>query len=299
MFTWQCAFRIVLLLILSSVGVLHSSLAQEADQVEDPAAWKKDLIGKLAGSQAGFQNWAEGGVNTLAFSSGLDGAAERTSGGWHQKYQSRLAFGLVKQDTSDVRKAEDMIRLQATFQHLGTGSLDKFSPTVALTARSQFVAGFNYEKNPFEETKALPIKVSDFLSPGTFSQAVGMTYQHSEYLSQRLGVGGKQTVVLDEELRELYSLDADQTVRVEFGIEAYTEYQKEIFTNVNVKSTLGLFASFNKPDSPDMFWETQVGMKVNSWLQVNFEWGVLYDEDVSKNVQLKEIFSVGVSYQFL
>ena len=126
-----------------------------------------------------------------------------------------------------------------------------------------------------------------------------MTYQHSEYLSQRLGVGGKQTVVLDEELRELYSLDADQTVRVEFGIEAYTEYQKEIFTNVNVKSTLGLFASFNKPDSPDMFWETQVGMKVNSWLQVNFEWGVLYDEDVSKNVQLKEIFSVGVSYQFL
>lgn len=299
MFTWQCAFRIVLLLILSSVGVLHSSLAQEADQVEDPAAWKKDLIGKLAGSQAGFQNWAEGGVNTLAFSSGLDGAAERTSGGWHQKYQSRLAFGLVKQDTSDVRKAEDMIRLQATFQHLGTGSLDKFSPTVALTARSQFAAGFNYEKNPFEETKALPIKVSDFLSPGTFSQAVGMTYQHSEYLSQRLGVGGKQTVVLDEELRELYSLDADQTVRVEFGIEAYIEYQKEIFTNVNVKSTLGLFASFNKPDSPDMFWETQVGMKVNSWLQVNFEWGVLYDEDVSKNVQLKEIFSVGVSYQFL
>lgn len=299
MFKWQSALATVLFFAVTSLGVLHSAAAQEAEQSEDLSVWKTDLIGKLAGSQAGFQNWAEGGVNTLAISSGLDGVAERTSGGWNQKYQSRMTFGLVKQDTMAFRKAEDLIRLQATFQHMGSGTLDKFSPTVAFTARSQFASGFNYEKNPFKKKRPLPVKVSDFLSPGTFSQAIGMTYQHSDYLSQRLGIGGKQTVVLEEELRELYNLDDDQTVRVEIGIEAYTEYEKEIFSNVNVKSTLGLFASFNKPEAPDMFWETQVAMKVNSWLQVNFEWGVLYDEDVSNDIQLKEFFSVGVSYNFL
>ena len=31
----------------------------------DAAAWKPSLIAKVAGAQVGFQNWAEGGVNTL------------------------------------------------------------------------------------------------------------------------------------------------------------------------------------------------------------------------------------------
>ena len=273
--------------------------AQNADEEAEPEIWKKTLVTKLAGSQASFQNWAEGGINTLALSSGVDGRFESGVGNWNRRYDLRLAYGLVKQDTLEFRKAEDIVRFGATFKHKGDGSLGNFQPTVALSARSQMAPGYNYDKNQFEVKRPLPQKVSDFLSPGVFSQAVGMTYQHSEWLSQRFGIGGKQTLVLIDRLRELYNMDMDQTVRVEIGLEAYTEYEQEIFTNVHVKSMLGLFAAFNKPESPDLLWENMLTMKVNSWLQFNVEWAVLRDDDVSKRFQFKEVFTVGIVYHVL
>lgn len=277
-----------------------SAIAQESGApATDPAAWKSDLTAKLAGSQASFQNWAEGGVNTLAFSSGLDGKWERTSRGWNQLYESRFAFGMVKQDTLDFRKAEDIIRLTATYRYSGDGSLDKVSPTVSFRARSQFASGYNFEKNQFKVKRPLPQKVSDLLSPGVFTQALGMTYSHRPWLTQRVGLGGKQTVVLIERLRELYNMDIDETVRVEVGFEAYTDFDKELFTNVHLKSTVGLFAAFNKPESPDLLWESTLAMKVNSWLQFNVDWAVMRDDDVSRRFQFKEVFSVGVVYHIL
>lgn len=277
------------------------TLAQEAPAppAPDPALWKSSLTAKLAGSQASFQNWAEGGVNTLAFSSGLDGKWERTKRGWNQVYESRFAFGLVKQDTLDFRKAEDIIRLTATYRYTGDGGLDKLSPTVALRARSQFAPGYNFEKNQFKKKRPLPQKVSDVLSPGVFTQALGMTYTYRPWLTQRVGLGGKQTVVLIERLRELYNMEIDETVRVEVGLEAYTDFDKELFTNVHLKSSLGLFAAFNKPEKPDLLWENSLAMKVNSWLQFNVDWAVMRDDDVSRRFQFKEVFSVGIVYHIL
>ena len=265
----------------------------------DSSLWKPEAIGKLAGSQAGFQNWAEGGVNTFAFSVGIDGKAERQKSGWHQKSTAKLSFGLVKQDTLDFRKAEDLIRLSATFNYSGEGFLNNLRPTVAVMARTQFAPGFNFEKNPLGDGRRPPIKVSDFMSPGTFTQSIGMTYQAKPWISQRLGIGGKETVVLIEQLRPLYKVEPDKTVRLEIGMEAITDFDKEIFKNVFYKSTLGLFAAFNKPESPDLIWENTVNMKVNSWLHVNLDWAVLYDTDVSNAAQFKEVFSVGISYKLL
>ena len=265
----------------------------------DSSLWAPEVVGKLSGSQAGFQNWAEGGVNTFAFSVGIDGKAERNKAGWHQKTTGKLSFGLVKQDTLDFRKAEDLIRLSATFNYSGKGFLDNLRPTVAFLARSQFSPGFNFEKNPLGDGRRPPIKVSDFMSPGTFTQSVGMTYQAKPWVSQRLGIGGKETVVMIEQLRPLYKLKPDQTVKLEIGLEAFTDFDKEIFKNVFYKSTIGLFAAFNKPDSPDLIWENNLNMKVNSWLQVNLDWAVLFDNDVSAKAQFKEIFSVGISYRLI
>ena len=275
------------------------SFAQDAEDEVDPEAWKKSLVTKLAGSQASFQNWAEGGINTLALSSGVDGRWEKSAGSWNRRYDMRLAYGLVKQDTLDFRKAEDIIRLNATFKHTEVGSLSALTPTLSLTARSQFAPGYNFDKNQFKVKRPLPQKVSDILSPGVFTQALGMTYQFRPYLSQRLGLGGKQTVVLIERLRELYNMEIDESVRVEFGLEAYTELEKELATNIHLKSTLGLFAAFNKPESPDLLWENVLNMKVNSWLQFNVEWVVLRDDDVSKKFQFKEVFTVGIVYHIL
>ena len=293
--------RFSVLFLISSCFLSHFSWARQNVASPDSSLgqWSPEVVGRLAGSQVGFQNWAEGGVNTLAFSVGVDGKTERDRGGWQQKIAGKLSFGLVKQDTLSFRKAEDLIRFSVTLNYNGNGFLDKIHPTIAFQARTQFASGFNFVKNPFGDGRTPPVKVSAFMSPGTFTQSVGMTYQVRPWISQRLGVGAKETVVTLAKLRRLYNLDPKESVRYEVGLEAFTDFDKELFKNVFVKSTLGLFAAFNTPESPDLIWENVVNMKVNSWLQVNLEWSVLYDKDVSTKAQLKEVFSVGISYHIL
>ncbi|MDA1028160.1 MAG: DUF3078 domain-containing protein [Bacteroidetes bacterium] len=296
--TVRATSRIGLVLLVAGSTLSQLSFAQTAPD-STKGLWKSEVIGRLAGSQVGFQNWAEGGVNTLAFSVGIDGNTEVDRGGWQQKLDAKLRFGLVKQDTLQFRKAEDLIRLSATFNYNGAGFLDKLHPTAAIQARTQFASGFNFEKNPFGDGRRPPVKVSAFLAPATITQSVGMTYQARPWISQRFGIAGKETIVTIAELRPLYNVDPDKSVRYELGIEAFTDFNKELFKNVFIKSTLGLFAAFNTPESPDLIWENVVNMKVNSWLQVNFEWSVLYDKDVSDQAQLKEVLSVGLSYHIL
>lgn len=275
-------------------------LAQHtAPDSTDTAAWRPSLIAIVAGSQVGFQNWAEGGVNTLGLNLGLDGKLEKTTARWTQTHEVRLGYGFVKQDTLDVRKAEDIIRIASAFEFTGGVFFGELNPTFAFQFRSQFSPGYNYKKNPLNDGRTPPVRVSDLMSPGTFQQSIGLTYTPNNWLKQRIGVGAKETVVLIEKLRVLYGVDPDKQARYEVGLESYSEFDREIASNVHYKSTLGLFAAFNQLESPDLLWENFVIMKVNSWLSVNFEWVVFYDTDVSSKTQFKEIFSVGVSYILL
>ncbi len=281
------------------IAAIPVAAQEQAPDSTDAAAWKPSLIAKTAGSQVGFQNWAEGGVNTLGLNLGLDGKLEKTTVGWTQTHEMRFGYGLVKQDTLDVRKAEDIIRIASALEFTGGGFFGKLTPTFAFQFRSQFAPGYNYQNNPLGDGRTPPVKVSDLMSPGTFQQSIGLTFTPNEWFKQRIGLGAKETVVVIEKLRVLYGVDADRQIRYEAGIETFSEFDREIATNVHYKSTLGVFAAFNKPENPDLLWENYVTMKVNNWLVVNFEWVVIYDTDVSSKAQFKEVFSVGVSYILL
>ncbi len=297
------SFRTLTLIVGLAACLVPLAAAQDAPVVTAPvdtaAAWKTDLVAKLAASQAGYQNWREGGINTVAFTVSVNGKAARTVGAWQQTYQGRLAFGQIKQDTLDFRKADDVIRLVASLQYNGRGFFATFNPTVAVEARSQFAAGFNFDEDPFGHGRRPPVKVSAFLSPGTFSQALGLTYDPVDWFTQRFGVGTKETVVLIERFRPLYGVDPDRSVRFQAGLEARTEIDRELVKNVRLQSTLGLFAAFNQPDTPDVLWENLILMQINEYLSVNFEFVTLFDKDLSDDAQFKEVLSLAVALTLL
>ncbi len=276
--------------------------AQEAEDAAAPdslrlGAWAVDLAGTLSASQAAYRNWTEGGISSLALTSSFGGSAERSSNRWTQAYELRLAFGIIKQDTLDVRKADDVIRLSAAYRYRGRGFFRTFKPTVAAEARTQFAAGYSYDEVPPElEGRATPVKVSDFMAPGVFTQTVGLTYEPAPWLRQRFGVGLKETVVAIERLRPLYALDPGSPVRFEAGFDAQTAVDREVFENVRLQSTLGLFSAFSQiGELPDVSWQNIVTMQVNRWLGVNLEFTTLYDRDISRALQVKEVLSVGVT----
>lgn len=272
----------------------------EADTL---GAWDLTLSSKLSASQAAYSNWTEGGISTVALTTGISGKANRTTRRWEQTYDLRLAFGFIKQDTLDVRKADDVIRLSAALQYEGEGFFQRFNPTVAAEARTQFADGFNYDKVPPKldpdqgPGPSLPVKVSDFMSPGVFTQTIGLTYDPRPWFTQRFGLSAKQTAVTIQRLRPVYGLRPSRPVRVEAGLASTTEVDRLIFENVRLKSTLSLFAAFNETDQlPDATFENIITMQVNQWLGVDFELTTLYDRDISSELQVKEILSVGFTF---
>lgn len=288
------ALRMSLVLLAVTLGA-QPICAQDADTT----TWEKNVIGNASLTQVGFQNWSEGGVNSLAISTGIDGTFSRVSGPWRQTHEVRLAYGVVKQDTLDFRKAEDLIQLKSAFTYQGEGFFQRFNPVIAATLRTQFYEGLNFDRDPTGAGRELPAKVSDFFSPATLTQSIGLSYKPSPWFSQRLGLAAKETIVMIERLRPLYAVDMDRTARIEGGLEAVSQFNKEIATNVRYKSSLSVFAAFNQANKPDLIWENLVAMKVNSWLSVNFEFVALLDRDISNEIQLKEVFAVGFSYILL
>lgn len=293
--------RLYWLTTLLAIGLLgggtRPACAQET--VSDTAqtnGWTTDLTAKLSTSQSAFNNWSEGGLNTLALTSTIDGKAVRETNRWEQTYAMRLSLGLVQQDTLDVRKSTDLIRLNASLQYKGRGFFQVLNPTIAGELRTQFAPGFNYDKDPFELGREPPVKISDFFSPARVSQSLGLTYEPDSWFSQRLSVAGKQTVVLVKRLRPLYDVQTDRTMRLEAGAEAVTSIDREIFEDIRLQSDLTLFQALVPVENPDVFWENVVTMQVNSWLSVDLEFVAIYDANIIDAVQLKEVLSLGVSF---
>ena len=274
----------------------HEVIADDSVAV---GSWATKVIARVLASQTGAQNWVEDGANTLNSTLQFDINAKRISSSWVQNHESRFAMGVVKQDTLDFRKASDEIRLKSSFRYKGGGFFENINPTIATDFSTQFAAGFNYKSNPFGDDREGPVKVSGFFAPATFTQSLGLTFTTKESFQHRVGFGAKQTIVSIERIRPLYNLEADQSTRFEMGFESRTQVNKEVFENVHVKSSLGLFAAFNKSDVPDMLWENQVNMKINKWLGVNMEFKALYDRDITRELQLRESFSLGVVYSIV
>lgn len=263
------------------------------EEVETPTGpWTVNLDGVLTATRSSFSNWREGGVNSLGYSAGLKGEAIRQTETWKHTHNLRMEFGQIKQEELETRKSIDVIQYGYVLQSLGASA---FTPTAALEFRTQFAQGLNYKKNPFDDGREPPVKVSDFMAPAYFTQSLGFSYDPGKWYKTRLGIGGKETFVTTVELGQLYGLDPGKKSRFELGLESHTEIKIEIVENVVLESKLGLFAAFNKSEMPDARWENFLTMKVNSWLNVHAELTALYDEDISIRMQYRQLTSIGIS----
>jgi hypothetical protein len=280
--------------------------AQSADAPPDTTGWTYDLAGKLSGSQAAYKDWQEGGLNTLSFTTSIDGTAQRSAHRWTQTHELRLGFGIISSEDDEpdepLRKSTDQIRAQTNLRYTGSGFFRLFKPTVSARLRTQFAKGFDYTNNPFPEGHPSagedpPVQTSEFFAPAFITETIGLTYNPKEWYTVRLSAASKQTVVRDQDLRILYDVDPKESTRVEAGAEIAATFSREIFTNVRYKSSANVFFSFNQTENPpDVLWENYITMQVNSWLTTDLEFVALFDENTSDAIQLKEVLSVGVTF---
>lgn len=285
-------FALVVAMTTFFLMPVQSWAQDEAEAEVDSTAWQKSMSALLAGSQASYDNWAEGGINSLAFTASINGTAERNNLNWIQKHELRLALGSLKQDTLEFRKADDLIQYNGTWQYQNDDNFARWHPTGALEFRTQFANGFDYGGTS-------PVKVSAMFSPAIVTETLGFSYNPEDWFSWLIGIAGKQTIVGIEELRPNYGNELDESLRFESGFNTKATVDRDIFENVHLKTGLSVFGAFNNLGNPDIRWENLITMTVNSWLSVGFEFVTFYDKDISSDLQIKQVLSTGVTVALL
>lgn len=269
------------------------------------AEWNSELTGKFSASQAAYRNWQEGGLNSLAFTTLLEGTAERGGNRWAQAHNVRLVLGFIDQENRVIRKSEDLVRLQSNLQYQGEGFFREFSPTLAGNLRTQFASGFNYSDNPYSDghpraEEDPPVQTSSFFAPGTLTESVGLTYEPYQQLSLRFGVASKQTIVREPDFRVLYGVEEDNLMRTEAGGQFSSTLDQNLTENIRYRSQLNVFYAMGQFSTlPDVIWENVINLEVNDWLTTDLEFATIYDEDTTKALQMKEVISVGISFTLL
>jgi hypothetical protein len=272
---------------------IEVATAQEAQPAPPQYGWKNEIIGNLNLTQASFSNWEQGGENTMAWQTNLttNFTLDREKHNW--KNTGKFTLGFAKIAGSEARKSSDEINLESVY----TRKLNKLlNPFVSATAKTQFLSGFQY---PNDTTK---VKISKFMDPGYFTQSVGVGYSPNEVVLTRLGFTMKETITSDFPVP--FADDPDtpteiEKTKIEPGLSSITDVKNKFAENILLTSRLDLFADFKAFNRIDVLWENDLTFKLTKLVNVNFEFDLLYDRDISKRRQIRQVLSVGLTYTFL
>ncbi len=257
---------------------------------KDSTKMNKWIPGGIVGlnvSQVALDNWTQGGESSLAF--GLIGnftLAYQTQQ-WLFDNKLKLAYGRSKIGSDDFRNTDNEIFMDNLLSYNVGWDVN---PYVSNTLRTVIADGFDYSG---EE----PVQISSFWDPGYLNQGIGMTYQQSEIVSTRLGLGFKETFTNkftkysdDPETEEV------EKFKFESGIELVTKAKYAFSETVGIESELFLFSAFAELDVWDVRWDTTFMAKISDWFNFNINVLLVYDKSQSVKTQLKEALQFGITY---
>ena len=277
-------------LLYSGGNVPGLSWGGNWDEVPADSAspWNMELRGQLNGSQASYRNWEQGGVNTLAIKAGTNFNARYRQESFGYNLNIGLEYGQAKID-DDYRKTDDEISVRNTFRWFFED--DRWSMVSNVNFLSQFDVG---------EDNAGEVVVSRFLAPAYITETLGISYQPVSYFSAEFGASSRQTIVRDTDLSTRYGLDEDDTFRNELGFSFLLQFDKEIWENLRYVSSLETFSNAQQHlDRSDFTFNNEIIGSINSILNANLRFTMLYRDDVSNKIQIRQTLSLGLSFKLI
>ena len=277
---------VVFLLLISALKLN----AQDSVAVKKDTLWVPKGVASLNLSQVALSNWSQGGESSVAFTfmalMGLDYIGDP----WKWKNGLKFAYGRTKFGDDDYRTNENEIFFESTLIHQLNWAV---SPYAGITAQTAVTNGFNYDSIP-------AYQVAAFGDPFYLTEAIGFIYDRIPNFSTRLGVGLKQTWA--DKFAFQYTDDDGtpelETFKNESGIESVTEYRWGFMENMEYYVYLRLFGTFDDISVWDVRWDNVITAKVNDYINVNFNFLLIYDEEQSLKRQIKEALQLGISYAF-
>lgn len=275
-------------------------------KIDTTKAWTTGSLLNINFSQVYLSNWLAGGQNAVTLTSISNSYANYKKGNVLWKNSLELGYGVTKLKDVSTRKSDDRIILVSNYS---IGKSPKLKYSALMDFRTQFSAGYAYSINKVTNQEE-QLFISDFLAPGYLLAGIGMDYLPFKNLSLFLSpVTYKATIVANEQLSNAgaFGVEKGKKMRSEVGAFLSAKLNLDVMKNVNYKSNLNLFSSYEKFTNVDVVWENLLSMKVNKFIVVTFSNQLFYDDDVlianpgettggSPKIQYKQVLNIGLSF---
>lgn len=308
--------KILLLLTVSMFSV--SLFSQDDAAVDTTEGWNIKGTLSLNIAQSSFTNWAAGGENSLSGNILFGGQANYKMNKSIWENMLLTTYGTIRKG-NDFNKTDDRIELNSKYGYQAFKN-DKWYLSAILNFKTQYTPGYANEGDS--------IKVSNFMAPGYVNLGLGFDWKPVDYFSVNFApLDAKMIFVTDQYLanRGDYGVDPavidtagniitpGKNMKFKFGAYIRAEFNKEIFKNVNLFTTLDLFSNYlENPGNIDVNWEMIITLKINEWLAAGIHTTLIYDADVvfervndvgeleryGPRTQFKEVFNLGLTFRF-
>lgn len=287
-----------------------------------PSFWAKENTLGINVSEAAFVNWNAGGNNAISGLGFLNFVRNYKFRYFNWDNNLDLRYGLNAQEGRQLRKTEDVIRLNSNLGYR-RDTISNWYYSVQLNFNTQFSNGYKY---PDRETP-----ISRFMAPGYFFLGAGTSYisQNQKFNLYLSPLTQKSTFVLDQRLADRGAFGVKAAQRdtngtiiqegknhfVELGFLITNNFEWEAAKNVNIKSRLNLYTDYLVSfGNIDVDWELNVRLRVNKHILTNIGTHVIFDDDILfdeakdangivtepgvPKIQFKQVLGIGVAYDF-
>lgn len=285
----------------SRIGVLQFKPVPLAPALVDAKInyWKTKTSVGININQASFSdNWNGGGVNSIAIGGLVNYKAEYSKESYSYASEVILQYGKVKNKNQLQKKTTDRIY----WDNKAAVQLSKnWYFFASINFESQFDDGFSYSRD--SQGNERENLLSKFMSPGYLTESFGFEYKPSKFFSTRIGTGtARQTFVLDTALYRTnpknFGVEIGKKVRNELAFQVVTNFEKEIFTNVTLKTKYNMFIPYDNFGHIDHRLDVGVIAKINRYMNVSVTGVGLYDRDTDTKIQAAQTLDLGLVFAF-
>lgn len=273
--------------------------AQDADSLSH---WKYKMNAGVNLNQASFSsNWKAGGSNSIGLNSNFHINANYAKGKTSWDNEVEMLYGFVKNEGQGARKTIDRLFLDTKLGHKVN---HRWSLFASLNFLSQFREGFRYEKDNLGVEQS--VLISDFLAPAFVTSSIGAEYTVEQYFNIRISpMAPRITIVRDVERfipalgAEPYGVPAGESTRTEpLAFQLLMKFNKEIATNINLQWRYMMYANYETLTFDQIDHRLDVSLKaaVTKFLNMGLNGIFLYDYDQDHEVQLSQVFTIGLAY---
>ena len=292
-----------LIVSLLTASITCQSIAQDASVKEfqkvalrelkplEKDGWRKAGTFIVNINQGALRNWAGGGEeNTLGVTTLLNYNVNHRNGKitWNNYFDIAIGF----QNASSFgrfRKVDDRIDITSKY---GYQFSKQWYSALLVNFNSQVLTGYNY-------TDSVNSKISNFLSPGKILLSAGIDFRPDK--SFTLFVSPITTRFILKNDKDFYVIDKfgvapNHRSHEEFGAFATAKYTRKFTPWAFYTGRVDLFSNYNRnPQNVDLFFTNLVNLKFNKWLATNISVDMVYDDDILKRTQIKEILGLGLT----